>query len=179
MVALNIYKKPTAEGCWPIAEFTESTEFTNLRYLSASPTVFCEICKRYRTSEFFKRRPNGGGFYKRCKDCNECRRNRAVLAEIDINALRHTRQSYDALPHSNKRRRLNTSVTTLEPVQLPTLALTLNHGPLPDPSLPVTSVTPQTFVDIASPPSSPLNTTLDELQPPQEEQLQPPPQELP
>ncbi|KAH8815761.1 hypothetical protein F5884DRAFT_852225 [Xylogone sp. PMI_703] len=74
--------------------------------LSASPTAFCTVCKRFRPSEFFKRRPNGAGFYNTCSTCKNYRRERTVLGKLDVNVPRQTRQSHNPLPRKRKRRRI-------------------------------------------------------------------------
>ncbi|RFU34389.1 hypothetical protein B7463_g1936, partial [Scytalidium lignicola] len=79
------------------------------RVLSSSPTGHCTVCRRDCPAEYFLRRRQGG-LYNICSDCKERRRqnrDRAVLGELDVNALWQTRQAYNTLPPLDKRRRLN------------------------------------------------------------------------
>ncbi|RFU33168.1 hypothetical protein B7463_g3166, partial [Scytalidium lignicola] len=84
------------------------------------------------------------------KDWLECHRqnqDQAMLGELDVNASQQTRQAYNTLPPSNKRRRLNQSVILVQPVQLHTSELIQNHETL--------SITPLTVEPPSPPPPSP------------------------
>ncbi|RFU24484.1 hypothetical protein B7463_g11855, partial [Scytalidium lignicola] len=109
------------------------------RHPSASPTSHCTTCKRWLSSELFKRRRDGG-FYNTCSTCLEYRRNRrTVLGEIDVNALRQTRQSFNPSPKKRQRYQYDHSVALPGPVQPPEPDLEpvvpsrplQSHSPLP------------------------------------------------